>query len=329
MSLLAPTMQAFFTDYLARQRSASPNTVASYKDTFRLLLAHAKQVTGKQPSALDFADLHATLVAGFLDHLETSRANSIRTRNARLAAIHSLFRYAALRHPEHAATIARVLAIPNKRHERALVTYLNDTETQTLLAAPDTTTWLGRRDRTLLALATQCGLRVSEIISLTLADLHLGTGPYVRCHGKGRKERVTPLTPVNASVLKAWVAERAGRPADPLFPTRQGKALGREAVANLVARHAHTAAASCPSIATKTVTPHTLRHTAAMALLHAGVDTTVIALWLGHEQVDTTSIYLHADLTIKQKALELTTPPTVTPGRYKPTDTLLAFLEAL
>lgn len=329
MSLLAPTMEAFFSDYLARQRSASPHTVAGYRDTFRLLLAYAKQATGKQPSALDFADVDAALIARFLDHLESGRHNSVRTRNARLAAIHSLFRYAALHHPEHAGTIARVLAIPNKRHERALVTYLDDTETQALLAAPDTTTWLGRRDRTLLALATQCGLRVSEIVGLTVGDLQLTTGPYVRCHGKGRKERVTPLTPITAAVLKAWVGERTGRAADPLFPGRSGKALGREAVAKLVARHARTAAASCPSIATKAVTPHTLRHTAAMALLHAGVDTTVIALWLGHEQIETTSVYLHADLTIKQKALDLTTPATIAHGRYKPTDPLLAFLEAL
>lgn len=329
MSLLAPTMEAFFTDYLARQRSASPHTVAAYRDTFRLLLTYAQQTIDKAPSSLDFADLDAALVAGFLQHLETGRGNAVRTRNMRLAAIHSLFGYAALRHPEHAGLIARVLAIPSKRHERALVTYLTGAETQALLAAPDTTTWLGRRDRALLALASQCGLRVSEITRLACTDLYLGTGPYVRCHGKGRKERVTPLTPATAAVLTAWTTERAGCATDPLFPTRQGRALGREAIAKLVTKHARAAQAACPSLATKTITPHTLRHTAAMALLHAGVDTTVIALWLGHEQVETTSIYLHADLTIKQRALERTSPTGSPPGRYQPPDQLLTFLENL
>lgn len=329
MSLLAPTLEAFFSDYLARQRSASPHTVAGYRDTFRLLLTYAQTTTGKAPSSLDFADLDAAFIAGFLQHLETDRANTVRTRNVRLAAIHSLFRYAALRHPEHAGLIARVLAIPNKRHERALVTYLDTAETSALLAAPDTATWLGRRDMALLALAAQCGLRVSEISLLTCGDLHLATGPYVRCHGKGRKERVTPLAPSTAAVLRTWSAERAGLRGDPLFPTRQGRPLGREAIAKLVAKHVRVAQEACPSLCTKVVTPHTLRHTAAMALLHAGVDTTVIALWLGHEQVDTTSIYLHADLTIKQRALDRTTPARIPSGRYRPGDHVLAFLESL
>lgn len=329
MSLLAPTLEAFFTDYLARQRSASPHTVAAYRDTFRLLLTYTQHATGKAPSALDFADLDAALVAGFLQHLETARGNTVRTRNMRLAAVHSLFRYAALRHPEHAGMIARVLAIPNKRHERSLVTYLTDAETRALLTAPDTTTWLGRRDRALLALTSQSGLRVSEITHLTCTDLYLGTGPHVRCHGKGRKERATPLTSATVTTLTAWTTERAGCPTDPLFPTRQGRALGREAIAKLVTKHARIAQVACPSLATKVVTPHTLRHTAAMALLHAGVDTTVIALWLGHEQVETTSIYLHADLTIKQKALERTSPTSSPPGRYRPPDQLLTFLESL
>jgi integrase/recombinase XerD len=329
VSLVAPTLEAFFTDYLARQRGASPHTVAGYRDTFRLLLTYAQQATGKAPSALDFADIDASFVGGFLGHLEASRGNSPRTRNVRLAAVRSFFRYSALRHPEHAGLVARVLAIPNKRHERALVSFLTRDETEALVAAPGTTTWLGRRDTALLVLSAQCGLRVSEVTRLTCADLRLGTGPYVRCHGKGRKERVTPLTRPTVIALKAWLEERSGCPGGTLFPTRQGGPLGREAVAKLVAKHALAAQAACPSLATKAVTPHTLRHTAAMALLHAGVDIATIALWLGHEEVETAAIYLHADLTIKQRALDRTTPPAVLPGRYRPPDQLLAFLEGL
>lgn len=329
MSALAPTLQGFFTDRLVRQRRASSHTVAAYRDTFRLLVVFASERTNKAPSALDFADVDAPLIGSFLEHLERDRHNSVRTRNARLAAIHSLYSYAALEHPEHAGLIARVLAIPAKRHERALVTYLTRPEIDALLAAPDRATWLGRRDRALLVLAVQTGLRVSELTGLSVGDVVVGTGAHVRCQGKGRKERITPLTRPTVKVMKAWLAERKGTPEHPLFPTTMGNPLSREAVGKLVAKHVRAAAVGCPSLGTKTVSPHTLRHTAAMELLKAGVDTTVIALWLGHEQVATTSIYLHADLSIKERALAKTTPIDITPGRFRPNDQLLAFLEAL
>lgn len=329
MSALAPTLEAFFTDRLTRQRDASPHTIAAYRDTLRLLLTFTAARTGQQPSQLDVADLDAALVGDFLNHLQTERGNSTRTRNARLAAIHSLFRYAALRHPEHAVVIERVLAIPAKRHDRALITFLDPNEVDALLAAPDRTTWTGRRDHTLVLLAIQTGLRISELTGLTCADVHLGVGAHVNCLGKGRKQRITPLTAGTVAALRVWLTERAGHPGDPLFPTRTGTRLSRDAVEHRLARHAATAGASCPSLKTKQISAHTLRHTAAMQLLHAGVDTTVIALWLGHEQVDTTQIYLHADLTLKENALARTTPPGTRPGRYRPPDVVLAFLEAL
>jgi site-specific recombinase XerD len=329
VTALAPTLQAFFTDRLGRQRHASPQTVAAYRDTWRLLLAFTAGRTGRQPSQLDFADIDAPLVGAFLDHLEQARGNSPRTRNARLAAIHSMFTYAALQHPEHAATIARVLAIPPKRFDKALVTWLTEPELAALLAAPDTATWAGRRDHAMITLAAQTGLRVSELTGLTLADVHLGTGPHVSCHGKGRKQRITPLARPTVAVLRAWLAERRGEPAQPLFPNRTGGRLSRDAVEKRLAQHTAAAASQCPSLKTKNVTAHTLRHTAAMQLLHAGVDTTVIALWLGHEQAETTQIYLHADLAIKEKALARTAPPDARPRRYKPPDQLLAFLESL
>ncbi len=329
MSLLAPTLQAFFSGRLIGQRQASPHTIAAYRDTIRLLLAFAAQHTGKAPSDLDVDDLQASLIGAFLDHLEHERGNTIRTRNARLAAIRSLFRYAALQHPEHAATIQRVLAIPTKRHDQALVTFLTDPELQALLDAPDQATWVGRRDRALILLAAQTGLRASELIGLTCADLRLGVGAHVSCIGKGRKQRITPLTKQTVTVMRAWTHERGGQPKDPLFATSTGRPLTRDALERRLAKHAAAAAAARPSLASKTITPHVLRHTAAMRLLHAGVDTTVIALWLGHEQIQTTQIYLHADLAIKQKALDRTTPPAAKPGRYQPTDRILAFLDAL
>jgi integrase/recombinase XerD len=234
-----------------------------------------------------------------------------------------------LRHPEHAALIARVLAIPPKRYDKALVTYLTEPELAALLAAPDRTTWTGRRDHALILLAAQTGLRVSELTALTTSDAHLGTGPHVSCTGKGRKQRITPLTTTTLTVLRTWIAERGGQPGQPLFPARTGGRLSRDAVEHRLARHTAAAAARCPSLNSKTITAHTLRHTAAMQLLHAGTDTSVIALWLGHEQAGTTQIYLHADLTLKERALARTKPPDVTPGRYRPPDKLLAFLEAL
>jgi integrase/recombinase XerD len=329
VTALAPTLQAFFTDRLIRQRQASPQTIAAYRDTWRLVLAFASRRTGKQPSSLDIGDLDAPLIGAFLDHLERDRGNGPRTRNARRAAISSLFHYAALQHPEHAQLIARVLAIPPKRFDKALVTWLTEPELDALLAAPNTTTWAGRRDHALILLAAQTGLRISELTGLNLSDVHLGTGPHVSCHGKGRKQRITPLTTVTITVLRAWLAERACQPGQPLFPNRTGGRLSRDAVERRLARHTTAAAARCPSLNAKTITAHTLRHTAAMRLLHAGTDTSVIALWLGHEQAQTTQIYLHADLALKEQALAKTKPPHIRPGRYQPPDRLLAFLEAL
>jgi integrase/recombinase XerD len=326
---LAPLLQGFFTDRLARQKNASPHTVAAYRDTFRLLLTFAHQQTGRSPSTLSVADLDAALVGAFLHYLEHQRGNSSATRNARLAAIHSMFRYAAPRAPEHAAMISQVLAIPPRRHGRAIVSYLTPAEIDALLAAPDRASWHGRRDHALLLLTVQTGLRVSELTALTCQDLHLGAGPHVRCHGKGRKDRATPLTGRTVAVLKPWLAELEQAADSPLFPTRTGSALSSDAVERLLTKHTTTAQARCPSITQKNVTPHTLRHTAAMSLLRAGVDTSVIALWLGHETTDTTQIYLHADMTIKEQALARVQPPHTSPGRYRPPDSLLTFLTAL
>jgi len=329
MSALAPTLQAFFTDRLIAQRRASPHTIAAYRDTLRLLLGHAATQTGKSPSQLDLADLDAPLIAGFLNHLEGHRGNSIRTRNARLAAIHSLFRFAALTHPEHAASIARVLAIPPKRFDRALISYLSEPEVEALLGACDQDSWTGRRDHALLLLAVQTGLRISELIGLTPADLHLGTGAHVSCHGKGRKDRITPLGVSTVVTLKAWLNDKPTPANDPLFPTRRGTPLSRDAIEHRITFYATKAAANCPSLHGKIVTAHVLRHTTAMRLLHAGVDTSVIALWLGHVSTETTQIYLHADLDLKEKALGKTRPPNSRAGRYQPPDGLLAWLEAL
>jgi len=330
MSDAAPLLQGFFTDKLMRQRQASPHTVAAYRDTFKLLLNFAQKRCGRHPAQLDIADLDAVTIAEFLQSLQTVRGNSATTRNARLAAIHSFFGYAALHAPEHAALIQRVLAIPPKRVDHAIVSFLTRHETEALIAAPDRTTWLGRRDHVLLLVAVHTGLRVSELTSLTLHDVHLGAGPHVSCTGKGRKERCTPLTRAAVQTLRAWLAELAGQDSDRLFPTHQGTPLSRDAVAHLVAKHAAIAAIACPSIGTKTVTPHTLRHSTAMALLHAGVDVSVIALWLGHESTDATQIYLHADMSIKERALARTAQSLGGKvHRYKAPDTLLAFLDAL
>ena len=329
MSALAPTLQAFFSDRLMGQLGVSPHTIAAYRDTFRLLLAFAAERTGTKPCDLDVGDLDVPLVSAFLEHLETVRGNAVTTRNNRLAAIHSLFSYAARRHPEHTAVIQRVLAIQAKRFESSLVTYLNDEEVDALLVACDRATWTGRRDHAMLLLAIQSGLRVSELIGLCLEDIALGTGAHVHCVGKGRKERCTPLLAVTVEVLGVWLAERKGSPSDPLFPTRIGRPLSRDAIEHRLAHYVARAAETCPSIRGKRVTAHTLRHTAAMRLLSSGVDLTVIALWLGHAQVTTTDRYLHADMAQKERALARTTPPGTRAGRYRAPDRLLAFLEAL
>ena len=329
MSAIGPTLQAFFTDRLIRERDASPLTVAAYRDTWRLLLGFATKRTGKVPSSLDFNDIDVPLVNGFLEHLERERGNAIRTRNARLAAIHSLFRYAALRHPEHAACIARVLAIQAKRFERAVVNFLTEAEVDALLSSPDGATWTGQRDRALLLVAVQTGLRISELISLCIRDVHLGAGAHVLCHGKGRKERVTPLTTATVKVLRRWLAEQPTSSTRPLFPTRTGKPLSRDAIERRIRLYTTTAATVSPTLTKKRVSAHTLRHTAAMRLLEAGVDTTVIALWLGHEHVDTTAIYLQAHLAIKERALAKIRAPQTHLRRYRAPDALLTFLEAL
>ena len=329
MTSLAPVLQGFFTAHLA-QAGVSPHTIASYRDTFRLLLRYARDQAGKPPSRLEMADIDAALVGGFLDYLEAGRGNSVTTRNARLAAIHSLFRYAALQSPQDALLIQRVLAVPLKRHDSTVVSFLTRAETDALLAAPDQRTAPGRRDHLLLLTAIQTGMRVSELTSLTCADAHLDAGPHLRCTGKGRKQRCTPLTRPTARLLRQWITDRNAAPGDPLFPTRAGGHLSRDAVADLLARHLPAARQACPSLEGKHVTPHTLRHSAAMALRHAGIDLATIALWLGHATTRSTDIYMHADLAIKEQALEKTAPADAgKPGRYKPDDSLLAFLENL
>lgn len=329
MTALAPTLQAFFTDRLIRQRRVSPHTIAAYRDTMRMLLGYAAAQTDVSPAQLDLGQLDAPLIGAFLDHLEHERGNSVRTRNARLAAIHSLFRFAALTHPEHADTIGRVLAIPPKRFDRALITYLTEPEVDALLAACDPDTRTGRRDHALLLLAAQTGLRISELAGLTRGDVHLGAGAHVACHGKGRKDRITPLTAATVAVLRGWLDELPTDPDIPLFPNRHGGELSRDAIEHRIAHYTTKASDACPSLRRKTVTAHTLRHTTAMRLLHAGVDTSIIALWLGHESVDTTQIYLHADMNLKEKALARTRPPHGRAGRYQPPDNLIAWLEAL
>ena len=330
MTLLAPTLETYFTERLMTQRRASGHTIASYRDTMRLLLAFASQQTSKAPSQLDISDLDVQLISAFLDHLEQARGNSPTTRNIRLAAIRSLFRYAAFKHPEHAGVIERVLALPAKRFDRALVTYLTIEEVEVLLAAPDRSTWTGRRDHAMLLTGIQTGLRVSELTGLRCRDIHNGGSvAYLHCVGKNRKERTVPLIPRTIKTLAVWLKERQGMPEDPLFPSTRGGPLSRDAVEWLIAKHSNTAAERCPTLRSKRITAHVLRHTTAMTLLQSDISTTVIALWLGHEQESTTRGYLHGDLRLKQRAIDRTTPPHTRPGRYRPADSLLAFLNNL
>ena len=330
MTDLAPTLQAFFTTRLTSQYGASPHTVAAYRDTWRLLLGYAAQSLGTAPARLDLSQLDADLINGFLTDLETRRGNSITTRNARLAAVHSFLTYASRYHPEHLATIGRVLAIPPKRGPRNEICYLTNTEVTALLAAPDPTTRAGRRDHAMFQLAVTAGLRVSELTELQTRDMHLGTGAHVLCHGKGRKNRATPLDRQTVQILKTFTAELLSDTEGFVFPTRTGTRMSRDAVAARLALHTATATKSCPNLTVKTVTPHVLRHTAAMRLLTAGIDISTIALWLGHESIETTQVYLHADMTMKENALNRTTPTGTQPGRYRPPDDdLMAFLRSL
>jgi site-specific recombinase XerD len=325
---LPALIQRFFTDRLCTQLEASRHTVAGYRDTFRLLLRYASAQLSKPPVKLLVDDIDADLIANFLVHTETARGNSARSRNTRLAAIRSFFRFVAMTDPTWLLHCQRVLAMPNKRYVKRTVTFLDAEEMVALLAAPDRSTWAGRRDHALLLLAVQTGLRASELVGLRRGDVVLGTGAHIRCMGKGRKERATPLRRETAKLLAVWIGsdKDEGRP---LFPSIRGEQLSRDALEHLVRKHCLTAARTCPTIGAKRVTPHTLRHSNAMDLLHHGVDLAVIALWLGHENVETTQIYIHADMRMKEKALARIAAPPTPSGRFRPDDQLLAFLEGL
>jgi integrase/recombinase XerD len=326
---LPALLQQFFTNRLSAQMEASPNTIAGYRDTFRLLLRFASEQVGKAPTQLNIEDLHATLVGDFLSDLETSRGNSARSRNTRLAAIRSFFRFVAMNEPAYLLHCQRILAMPGKRYVRRTVDFLDPAEMEALSAAPDRSTWVGRRDHVILTVALQTGLRASELVNLRRSDFVSGTGAHLRCEGKGRKQRCTPLRRETVKLLEAWLQERGGTEHDSLFPTHKGSKLSRDALEHIVRRHTVSAAKTCPSLSKKRVSPHVLRHSLAMALLRQGVDQAVIALWLGHEKVETAQVYTHADLRIKEQALARMTAQPSTPGRYRPDDKLLAFLEAL
>lgn len=329
MRSLAPYLQRFFTERLGAQLRASPNTVTSYRDTFRLLLRFAADRLRRSPTDLLVADIDADLVGLFLTDVETTRGNATRSRNTRLAAIRSFFNYVAVNEPQLLHHCQRVLAMPAKRHEKRAIDFLTRAEIEAVIAAPDLSTWHGRRDRALLALALQTGLRVSELINLSCADIMLDAGAHVRCMGKGRKERATPIRKDCVGILRAWMNERGGEATDPLFVSNRDGRLSRDAVERLVHTHVNAAAKKCQTLSKKRVTPHVLRHSAAMQLLQNGVDRTVIALWLGHESVETTQMYIHADIQLKEKAMARTQPMKAPLGRYRPDDKLLAFLEAL
>ena len=326
---LAPLLERFFLQRLMQERRVSPHTICSYRDTFRLFLKFTQQRLHKPPSALVFEEIDAPLIVAFLDHLEKSRGLSVRSRNLRLAAIRSFFRYIAFELPTHAAQIQRVLAIPSKRFTRTLVRFLRREEVDALLAAPDRRTWFGRRDHAFILMAVQTGLRLSEITGATREDLVLGTGAHVRVVGKGRKERCTPLAKPTVAVLKAWLGEPEKGQGRLLFPNVKGERLSVHGVKYMLNKHAATAARACPSLTGKRVTVHVLRHTMALEMLQAGVDRAVIALWLGHESVETTQIYLEATLAMKEQALAKTTPPEGSLGRFRPDDRLLGFLNSL
>ena len=326
---LPTLLQQFFTDRLVAQMEASPNTIAGYRDTFRLLLRFANEKIGRAPTQLRIEDLDSTLVGDFLAQLETARRNSARSRNTRLAAIRSFFRFVAMQEPAHMLHCQRILALPDKRYVRRTVDFLDAAEMEALLAAPDRSTWVGRRDYAILLVALQTGLRASELINLRRCDMVAGTGAHIRCEGKGRKQRCTPLRRETLQALEAWLKERGGADHDPLFPTHSGSKLSRDALEHLVRRHTLSASKSCPSLSKKRVSPHVLRHSTAMELLHHGVDQAVIALWFGHESVETVQVYTHADLRLKEKALARMTATESKPGRYQPDDKLLAFLETL
>lgn len=326
---LSALIQSFFTDRLCTQMDASSHTIASYRDTFRLLLKFAGEKAGKSPMALTIEELDVEMIGFFLDDIENVRKNSARSRNTRLAAIRSFFRYVALQEPASMFHCQKILSMPSKRYIRRNVEFLDPQEMQGLINAPDCSTWIGRRDHAILIIALQTGLRASELVKLRCCDIVLETGAHVRCEGKGRKLRATPLRRETVTVMKNWLKERRGSEHDPLFPTMRGDQMSRDALEHLVKRHIKTAAKSCPSLVGKRVSPHVLRHSTAMDLLHHGVDQAVIALWLGHESVETTQAYIHADMKLKEIALAKMSLPAQQTGRYKPDDKLLSFLENL
>jgi integrase/recombinase XerD len=322
-------LEAFFLERLMQQRRVSSHTIASYRDAFRLLLQFAQKRLHKAPSSLAVSDLTTKFLGEFLDHLETERGNTARSRNVRLVAIHSFFRYVARQAPEYSGVAGRVLDIPSKRYVRRPITFLTQAETDALLAAPDLNTWCGRRDRALILLAIQTGLRAAELLALRCQDVVLGSGAHVWCEGKGRKKRCTPLRKDAAAVLRGWLRERQGKASDPAFPTVRGAVMSHDALQNLLNKHVAIARGRCASLKKKHVTPHSLRHSLAMNLLRNGVDRSVIALWLGHESAETTDIYLHADMTIKERALQKTDVSSVHAQRYRPGDHVMAFLRGL
>lgn len=326
---LPALVQRFFTQRLLEQQGVSPYTIASYRDTFRLLLKFVTNQAKRPPSKLTIEDLGPEVIEKFLLYLERDRGNTVRTRNTRLAALHAFFLFVSIQEPTLGLQCQRILAIPTKRYEQATVEFLTENEATAVIAAPDTQTWIGSRDRALLLLAFQTGLRNSEIRSLTRQDLVFGTGAHVRCFGKGRKMRCTPLRPDVVTIMKAWLGHHPGQNTDPVFPSSRGGQMSSDALQKLVTRHVATARVKCPSLKEKNVTPHTLRHAAAMNLLVHGVDLSVIALWLGHESTETTQVYLHADMGLKEKALAHTNSSGIAPARYKPADSLLRFLEQL
>jgi site-specific recombinase XerD len=319
----------YFCKRLVAQRNVSPRTIASYRDTFRLLLRYVQEHTRKAPAALTMADLDAPVILGFLDHLERDRHNSIRTRNARLAGLRSFYHYAASSNPVHLPLIQRVLSIPSKRHDRPLLGFLSRDEVEAVQAAPDRETWSGRRDHALFAALYNTGARVSEIVDLRAVDFTGSPAATLHLRGKGRKERVVPLWKTTARLLAGWLADNPCAPERPLFPNRGGRRMSRSGVASRLRLAVAKASSTCPSLKGRRISPHTLRHTTAMHLLQAGVDITVIALWLGHENPTTTHIYVEADLAMKQKALDKLAAPTHGQARFVPGDDLLAFLDGL
>jgi len=325
----AALLQGFFLQRLVQQRNASPCTVAAYRDAFRLLLAYLEQHCHKKPALLALDDFNAPLVLGFLDHLEKERGNGIRSRNARLAAVHAFARYTALQCPSALGQMQQILAIPYKRFEKPLLGFLSREAMQAILAAPDQSTWVGRRDRLLLALLYNTGARVSELVAIRAGDVVLAATSTVRLHGKGRKQRTVPLWKETADLARQWMRNEALRPDEPLLPNRNRRAMSRGNAAERVALAARAAQPNCPALAGQVVTPHTIRHSTAMHLLQSGVDLTVIALWLGHESPVTTHGYVEADLAMKERALAALDPPGIKAGRYQAKDSLLAFLESL